>query len=221
MSLGFFGPKPPFQLDQTQSGKPSTATIAATEYTDGEGQIWLHSRLPRTHGGPATSNRPSLGMVVRNLSGSAFTPTVTVANLFAASYPTYCGKCVAMKTDGTTLDVYVSGFSGASSTTLGGKNYPMCHLAPAIAANDLAWAIVGGPAWVATGDDAGSDNDIDAGEWVSPDHTTAGRVEAQDVTVAAGAATFAEIYSAIGRAMIDLGGANKDDYALPILVSGL
>lgn len=218
MSAAFFGPKPPFQIDQTVSNKGSSATIAATEYTDVAGQIWMFARLPMTHDGPSTANRPSLGLAVRNLTGSAFTPTNTVANRISTTHPTYVGKCVVMKTGGTDPAVFLSQFSGASSTTVGGLNYPMCHLAPAMAANDVAWAICGGPAWVATSDNSSASNDIDAGEFVIPDSDTAGRVEQQtDPTNAS--TTINEINAVIGRSMIDLGGADKDDYALPIIVT--
>jgi len=220
MPAAFFGPKLPFQLDQTASGKSSSATIASTEYADIAGQIWLVSRLPMTHDGPATANRPSLALAVRNLSGGAFTPTFTVANRLSTTHPLYVGKCVVMKVSGSDPAVFTSQFSGASSTTVGGLNYPMCHLAPAMAANDVAWAICDGPAWVATSDNSSGSNDIDAGEFVIPDSDTAGRVEQQTDPTAA-TTVINEVNAVIGRAMVDLGGADKDDYSLPIIVCQL
>lgn len=129
-------------------------------------------------------------MVVRNVNGSALLP-----------------KLIAkMKTDGSAKEF--AGQIMGYATTVGELGYPIDEFLPAagVANNDLFYVVIGGPAKVTSA--ASGTTTLTPGLFAIP--TTGGKVVAQDMTVAAGTATFAQIQGAIGRAIENVAAINTD-----------
>lgn len=131
-------------------------------------------------------------MVVRNVSAAAIHPKEVCEIKNNGTAKEFCGQ--------------VSGIAA----TVGELCYPADEYLPAAGAaiNDLFYVVVEGPATV-TSDSAG-DTTVNPGEWVIPGAGTAGRVIGQDITVAAGAATFNQIQGAIGRCITPVAGVSTD-----------
>lgn len=185
---------PPFQRGQTwQMGN----TPAVTDAMNLVGKTWLFEDLDynasmATSGSakPARTNRYVKCMIVRNTSGGALLP-----------------KLIAkMKTDGSGKEfcAEIMGYA----TTVGELGFPIDEFLPAagVPANALCWVVVGGPATVTSA--AAGDTTIGIGERVIP--TTGGKVVEQDDTVAAGAATFAQVNGVIGIAITAVAAINTD-----------
>jgi hypothetical protein len=187
---------PPFPRGGTFWG--GTVPTASADYagkTDLEGKTWLFEDLDYSVSAgvkPYRTGKYVKCMCVRNVSAAAMLPK----------------QVVHMKTSGSGKE-----FAGQVDTigaTVGQRAYPVDEFLPAagVAVNDLFWVVVEGPATV-TSDTAGTTT-ITVGLYVIPGSGTAGRVVAQDMTVAAGTATFAQINGAIGVAITATSGNSQD-----------
>lgn len=182
----------PFEIGATYFAGQTPDTTVGIQL---EGKVYEVEELDYSAGGgtkPQLSGRYKKVMVVRNLAGSAVLP-----------------KLIAkMKTDGSGYEYLgqVMGYAG----TVGEKGYPIDEFLPAAGApaNDLFYVVIEGMAKVTTA--ATGDTNISIGSFVIP--TTGGVVIDQDTTVAAGAATFAQIQGAIGRAVTAVNAISTDFY---------
>lgn len=111
------------------------------------------------------------------------------------------------KIDGATADI-LGGQVDAYGDTVGQIGGVVDEFLPAagVAANGLFWLVVEGPTKMTT--NGAGDTNITAGNMVIP--TTNGTIIDQDVTVAAGAATFNQIQGAIGRALLGVNATATD-----------
>lgn len=185
---------PPFELGHTYF---EGSTPDSTAHTELEGKVWMFEDhdLSATNATTGSAKNHRTGryrymMIVRNASGSAL-----------AAKKALC----KMKTDGSAKEFagQVMGLAG----TVGEVCYPGDEwLSGTVPANDLFWVCVGGPATVVTA--GAGDTNIATGAYVIPD--TGGVVVDQDVTVAAGSATFAQIQGAVGRAILGVNGTATD-----------
>lgn len=172
---------PPFELGHTYF---EGSTPDATAHTELEGKTWEFEDIDYSAAGGAKPCRTGFFrkmMIVRNLSGSTLTKK----------------RIAKMKPDGTGYEYggQVSGYAD----TVGQLGFPIDEfLSTTVPANDLFWVCVGGPAMCTTA--AAGDTNIATGAMVIP--STDGKVIDQDVTVAAGAATFNQTQGAIGRALL-------------------
>lgn len=173
------------------------ATVAVTDGLQYEGkEYWVEPVSPGGGTGGILdtyiTQKPKKVRIVRNLSGGALLPK-TIAK---------------MKTDGTLLEFFSQVMGNA--TTVGEVGYPIDEFLPAagVAANDLFYIVVEGPAKVKSA--GAGDTTISIGSMVIP--STAGRVIDQDTSVAAGAATFNQIQGAIGRAAQACAAIDTDFY---------
>lgn len=105
-----------------------------------------------------------------------------------------------LKTDGSAYEYL--GVVMSNNPTLGDRAYPIDEFLPAagVAANDLFFLVVGGPAMCVT--DTAGDTNIPTGAYVVPGAGTAGRVVQQDSNPVAGTATFVQLNGAIGQAVL-------------------
>jgi len=181
---------PPFDRGFTRfGGSPVSAT-------DGAGFEGKEYTFPDKDWGSSDETKPdrSTGMVrvrvVRNLSGGALLPK----------------RIAKMKLDGTAYEErgQVSGYA----ETVGEHGFPIDEFLPAagVAANDLFYVVVDGCAKVTSA--AAGDTTVAIGEYVIP--STDGKVIGQDPTVAAGAATFNQVFGTIGRAVTAVAAINTD-----------
>jgi hypothetical protein len=112
-----------------------------------------------------------------------------------------------MKIDGSGNE-YAGQISGLT-TSVADKGYPIDEfLSAAVPINDLFYVCVGGPATVIT-DTAGTTT-VTPGLGVVPGAGTAGRVVAQDVSVAAGSATFNQVNNKVGFAISSVAAITTD-----------
>jgi|GEM_PF-4432150 len=180
----------PFEIGTTYF---QGATASATEAASLEGKVYEIEAYNLSSGDavkPLLTGRPKRVMIVRNSSGGALV-----------------GKRIAkMKTDGSAYEFLgqVSGYA----TTVGEHGYPIDEFLSTVPANDLFYVVIGGLAKVTSG--PSGDTNIGIGNYVIP--TTDGKAVDQDVTVAAGAATFNQAQGAIGRAVTAVNGINTDFY---------
>ena len=184
---------PPFPrgatfYDGTVPNIPGTSTPDTISHQELEGKTWVWEDVDYSASASGVklhrSGRFVTTMVVRNKAGATLT---TPAKLLAR-----------MKTDGTGQE-FTGQVSGVDPA-VGELCYPIDEFLPGnVVANDLFWVVVDGPAKVIT--DTGGDTTIAIGNYVIPGATTDGRVIDQDTTVAAGAATFAQIQGAVGIAI--------------------
>lgn len=180
---------PPFERGQTffQGG-----TVNATDGANLEGSLWSFPDIDISTQGAkgARSNREVICMVVRNKTGSAMLPKLIAKLKIDGSGYEYLGQ--------------VNGYA----TTVGERGYPIDEFLPAagVPDNDLFYVVVSGPAMCTTA--AAGDTTISTGSKVIP--STGGKVIDQDITVAAGAATFNQIQGAIGRCVLAVNGTNTN-----------
>ena len=171
---------PPFELGHTYF---EGSTPDATAHKELEGKTWVFEDINYAASGAAKPNRTGryrTMMIVRNASGG---------NLVAK-------RIGRMKSDGTGVEY--SGQVMGYADTVGQLGFPIDEFVIGnIASNDLFWVCVGGPAKVTSA--AAGDTNISIGQFVIP--STDGKVIDQDVTVAAGSATFNQIQGAVGRAI--------------------
>lgn len=181
---------PPFELGHTYF---EGSTADATAHTELEGKIWMFEDIDYSQAGsakPYRTGRYRYMMIARNASGG----TTLTKKLLAK-----------MKVDGSGKE-----FAGqviALATTVGELCYPIDEfLSAAVPVDDLFWICVGGPATVTSA--AAGDTNISIASFVIP--STGGKCIDQDTTVAAGAATFAQIQGAVGRAITAVNAINTD-----------
>lgn len=129
-------------------------------------------------------------MAVRNTAGSALLPK----------------RIARMKSDGSAYEYLTEAMGYAD--TVGQLGYPIDEFLPAagVADDDIFYVVVEGMATVTSA--AAGDTNISIGQFVIP--STDGKVIDQDVTVAAGSATFNQIQGAIGRAVTAVNGTSTD-----------
>ena len=180
---------PPFELGHTYF-EGSTPDAAA--HVELEGKTYVFEDINYAASGstkPHRTGRYRKMMIVRNASGG-----------------TLVAKRIAkMKTDGTGVEF--AGQVMGYATTVGERGYPIDEfVVGTIAANELFYVCVGGPAKVTSA--AAGDTNISIGSYVIP--STDGKVIDQDVTVAAGAATFNQAQGAIGAAIEAVNAINTD-----------
>ncbi len=184
----------PFPLGGTYG---DGATVAVTDGVQLEGkEYWVECRSPGGGVGgildTVITEKPKKVRIVRNVTGSAMLP-----------------KLIAkLQLDGTGME-YTSRVKDYADT-VGQVGYPIDEFLPAagVPNNDLFYIVVEGPAKVTTA--AAGDTNISIGSMVIP--STGGKVIDQDITVAAGAATFNQIQGAIGRAIQAVNAINTDFY---------
>lgn len=177
---------PPFARGQTMPffSDDAEATLDATGGAYLEGKEWVFEDIDIT----ATSNnyqsqksgKPVTCRCVRNKSGGALLPA----------------KFAKYKLDGSTSDVYGGQVSGYADTVgqIGGT---IDEYLPAAGVPDnyLFWLVVDGPtSWTTAG---AGDTNFAIGAGIIP--STSGTAIEQDITVAAGAATFNQIQGCFGR----------------------
>lgn len=182
---------PPFELGHTyfEGGTPDANKGASLE-----GKVYMFEDLDYSVAGsakPHRTGRYKYMMIVRNVSGGA----LTVAK-----------RACKMKADGSSAYEY-AGQIVAQATTVGELCYPGDEfLSGTVADDDLFYVCVGGPATVTSG--AAGDTNISIGNYVIP--TADGKFIDQDVTVAAGSATFNQVQGAVGRALTAVNAINTD-----------
>jgi hypothetical protein len=162
-----------------------------------EGKVWIFEdvdysvQLPGQK--PYRTGKYVICMCVRNVSGAAI----------------LAKQVVPFKTNGAGVE-YAGQVVAPSASALGARVAVADEFLPAagVANNDLFWVVIGGPTKVTT-DTAGTTT-INIGDVVIPGATTAGRVIKQDNTVAAGAATFAQINGELGRAITAVAAPSND-----------
>ncbi len=170
-------------------------TAASTDAQNLEGKEYYVETINYADTGvvkPALTGRYKKVRIVRNVTGSAILPK----------------RIAKMKSDGSTYE-YLSQVNGYADT-VGQLGYPIDEFLPAagVADQELFYIVVEGLAKVTSA--AAGDTTISIGNFVIP--STDGKVIDQDVTVAAGAATFNQIQGAIGRAVTAVAAINTDFY---------
>lgn len=184
---------PPFELGQTYFQGNTPDTTVGNHLL---GKVWVFEDVNLAASGTGGTAKPRRTahyrhmMAVRNTSGGALVPK----------------RIAKMKTDGTG---YEYGFEVMGyATTVGELGFPIDEFLPAagVADDDIFWICVGGPATVTTA--AAGDTNFATGNFVIP--STDGKVIDQDVTVAAGAATFNQAQGAIGRVLLGVNGTNEN-----------
>jgi hypothetical protein len=188
----------PFPRGGTLAGGDAatiTTNLTHTDATSILGKTWVIEDINWAATSPPGSKPRRSGrdvrvMAVRNVSGATLLPK----------------RVAKMKVDGSSLE-FLGQISGYA-TTVGELCYPIDEFLPStgVLANDIFYLVVGGPATVTTG--AAGDTNISIGSFVIP--TTDGKVIDQDVTVAAGAATFNQNQGAVGRAIQAVNAINTD-----------
>ncbi len=182
----------PFPLGTTWA---DGGTAASTDATHLEGKEYIVECIDYSDTGvtkPSLTGRYKKVRIVRNVTGSALLPK----------------RIAKMKTDGSAKE-YLSQVD-EYATTVGELGYPIDEFLPAAGVGDqeLFYVVVEGLAKVTSA--AAGDTTIAIGNFVIP--STDGKVIDQDVTVAAGAATFNQIQGAIGRAVTAVAAINTDFY---------
>lgn len=184
---------PPFELGHTYF-EDQTADLTA--HVELEGKVWMFEDVLYSSSGSAKPYRTGkyrYMQITRNAVGDS---TTLVKKLIAKMKITGSAYEEAGQVVGLTASVADFG-------------YPIDeYLSAAVPTSDLFWLCVGGPALVTT-DSAGTTT-ITPGLWVVPGAGTAGRVVAQDVSVAAGSATFNQINNAIGKCILTIAAVSTD-----------
>jgi hypothetical protein len=175
---------PPFGRGETYYGTSPIPAIDANNLggKNFEGEVWEFEDISYALGAvgakQARSNRLVKCMCVRNISGIALLPK-RLANL----------TTVAEAEVGQNLPAYLGQVDGYATATAQ-RAYPIDEWLPAagVAANDLFWIVIEGPATVLTAQDGGADNVFTIGlgvvalTAVTSQATTAGRVAPVDFT---------------------------------------
>ncbi len=179
----------------TQYSDDTGQTVDATGASHLEGKEWEFEDLDYSNLSNGIAPTRSGKKVICKLVRNSFT-TVLLPKRFAK-----------YKLDGATADI-LGGQVDAYGDTVGQIGGVVDEFLPAagVAANGLFWLVVEGPSKMTTG--ASGDTNISAGSMVIP--TTSGKIIDQDVTVAAGAATFNQIQGAIGRALLAVNATDTD-----------
>ncbi len=184
---------PPFELGQTYFQGNTPDTTVGNHLL---GKVWVFEDINLAASGTGGTMKPRRTgvyrymMAVRNTSGGLLVPK-RVAKMYVA------GSLYEFTQE-------VSGYA----TTVGELCFPIDEFLPSsgVADDDIFWVCVQGPAKVTSG--AGGDTTVAIGEYVIP--TTDGKVIGQDTTVAAGAATFAQVFGAVGVAITAVAAINTD-----------
>ncbi len=184
---------PPFELGQTYFQGNTPDTTVGNHLL---GKVWIFEDINLTASGTGGTMKPRRTgvyrhmMAVRNTSGGLLVPK-RVGKLYVA------GSLYEITQE-------LSGYG----TTVGELCFPIDEFLPSagVADDDICWICVQGPAKVTSG--AAGDTTVAIGEYVIP--TTDGKVIGQDTTVAAGAATFAQTFGAIGFAITAVAAINTD-----------
>jgi hypothetical protein len=182
----------PFPLGTTWA---DGGTAAATDAVNLEGKEYVVESINFADTGivkPELVGNPKRVRIVRNETGSALLPK----------------RIAKMRVDGSGYE-YMTQVDGYA-TTVGELGYPVDEFLPAagVADHELFYIVVGGLAKVTSA--AAGDTTIPIGNFVIP--STDGKVIDQDITVAAGAATFNQTQGAIGRAVTAVAAINTDFY---------
>ena len=177
---------PKFGRGQTYyGGAVPTAAADLIAHADLEGKTWKFEDVDYSVAGTKSvrSGKYVTCMLVRNVHSTVILPSDVVVFNVAGSGVEYLGQVKK------------------AIPTLGQRVAVADEFLPAagVAVNDLFWVVIAGPTMVKT--DTAGDTNISIEDYVIPGATTAGRVIGQDTTVAAGAATFAQIQGALGRAV--------------------
>ena len=182
----------PFPLGETWA-QDSTPTSTDASWMPGK-EYWVKTINIAASGiaKPDLTGKPKRVRIVRNTSAAVVLPK----------------RLVKMKTDGTGYEMLSEGM--AYATTVGELCYPADEFLPSAGApiNGLFYIVVEGLAKVTSG--AAGDTTVAIGEYVIP--TTDGKCIGQDTTVAAGAATFAQVQGAVGYAVTAVAAINTDFY---------
>lgn len=180
---------PPFPRGQTGTyiSDATAGTIDATGGGHLEGMEYDFEDLDfsvQLGAGAQRSGRRVRCRIVRNKSGGLLLPKKAVKPYTAAA----AKGDVFSETDG---------YAALGDPILGIVD----EFLPAagVAANELFWVVTRGPSTCLT--DSAGDTNFGVGKVLVPGGGTAGNLVEQDVTVAAGSATFNQLQSAVGRAM--------------------
>lgn len=179
----------PFEIGQTYFGGNTPSTTEGNQIL-GKTYVIEDNDLSVAGSKSARSGRYKKVMAVRNTAGSALLPK----------------RIARMKSDGSAYEYLIEAMGYAD--TVGQLGYPIDEFLPAagVADDDIFYVVVEGMATVTSA--AAGDTNISIGQFVIP--STDGKVIDQDVTVAAGSATFNQIQGAIGRAVTAVNGINTD-----------
>ena len=189
---------PPVGRGQTMDWPTDEAPGSSLDSAGGahlEGKEWMFEDLDYANMengvAKARSGKFVFCRLVRNASGGALVPK----------------RFAQFKADGATADIFGGQVSGYGDTVgqLGGVVDEFLPTAGA-PANSLFWLVVEGPSKMTTA--ASGDTNISLGKGVIP--STDGKIVEQDVTVAAGAATFNQIQGCIGRTAEAVNGTDTD-----------
>lgn len=177
---------PPFKRGQTfYGGAVPTAAADLIAHADLEGKTWRFEDIDYSLPGTTSfrSGKYVTCMLVRNVHSTVILPSDVVVFNVAGSGVEYLGQVKK------------------AIPTLGERTAVADEYLPAagVAVNDLFWVVIAGPTMAKT--DTAGDTTLAINDIVIPGATTAGRVIGQDQTVAAGAATFAQVNGELGRAV--------------------
>lgn len=178
---------PPFPRGGLGSAYSDPGTVDTTGLAHLEGTEWefedkdFNSAVDGVV--PDRTNQKVICRVVRNKSGGALLPK----------------KFVMFKTDGSGAGDYGGQVSGYGTIGKAGGVVDEALPAAGVPSNELFYVVIEGPTQVVS--DTTGDTTISVGSKIIPGTTGDGTVIDQDVSVAAGSATFAQVNGAIGRAM--------------------
>lgn len=182
----------PFPIGQMYHGD-GTPALADAPQLEGK-EYWVECTNPNSGGivDPFLTGKYKKVRVVRNVSATAMLP-----------------KRIAKMNVSGSLNEYLSQTNGFADT-VGQHGYPVDEFLPAAGAPQYAlyYVVIEGLAKVTT--DGSGDTTIPINNMVIP--ATNGTVVDQDITVAAGAATFNQIQGAIGRAVTAVAAISTDFY---------
>ena len=182
----------PFPLGTTYAGDGTPASTDAPHLEGKEYWVECANLASSDVAKPMLAGTYKKVRIMRNVTGSALVPK----------------RIAKLKLTGTAQEMLsqVNGYA----TTVGEHGYPIDEFLPAagVADQGLFYCVVEGLAKVTTA--AAGDTNIAIGAYVIP--STDGKVIDQDVTVAAGSATFNQIQGAIGYTLLAVNAINTDVY---------
>jgi hypothetical protein len=174
---------PPFPRGQTGSAYTDAfGTLDATGLANLEGMEWEFEDYDySTNVAGERVHSPVICRCVRNVAGSPLLPK----------------RVAKFKSSSTDPRIYGNQVDGYATIGLAGGVVDEFLPAAGVPNNELFWLVVDGPTKVTT--DTTGDTTISVGSMVIPGTTADGTVIDQDTSVAAGAATFAQVNGALGR----------------------
>lgn len=179
-----FRENPPFARGELGSAytPPPNSEVDANGNSQLEGMEWEFSDQDYSDSiAGERCHTPVICRCVRNVATVALLPK----------------KFVKFKSDSTNARIYGNQVDGYGTIGLAGGIVDEFLPAAGVPPNELFWLVVEGPTTVVT--DTTGDTNISVGSFVIPGTTGDGTIIDQDLTVAAGTATFAQVNGALGR----------------------